>query len=235
LEAQYYRGIIYSDWGENHLREHNRVPFVGAGCRDVSAIISNESVQIHAATLARQIRLLRDKPEPYIRVWTTDIETGSLNFIEVPVSEEIKVILGGWRVIWDAEIQHKLDSMRNKHLPKETGGVIIGYIDQKLKAIYIVDILEAPADSESDRTGFIRGIDGLEKALAEILRRTANIVGYIGEWHSHPPFASAFPSSLDKTLIEKLSNMLALDGQPALMVIAGKAGDISEISKLIRS
>jgi len=227
LEAQYYRAIINADWGVNHLLGHNGALWIGAGCRDASAVISNESIQVHAATLARQIRLLRDKPEPHIRVWTTDVETGSLIFEEVPISVKVETTSGEWRVIWDAEIQQKLNKIRNDHLPRETGGVILGYIDQKLKAIYIVDVLTAPADSESDQTGFVRGVDGLEATLKEVSRRTANIVGYIGEWHSHPAFASAYPSSLDRTLIEKLSNILALDGQPALMVIVGLAGDIS--------
>jgi len=227
LEAQYYRAIINADWGVNHLLGHNGALWIGAGCRDVSAVISNESIQVHAATLARQIRLLRDKPEPQIRVWTTDVETGSLIIEEVPIAVKVGTTSGEWRVIWDTEIQKKLSSIRHKHLPKETGGVILGYIDQKLKAIYIVDILTAPADSESDLTGFVRGVAGLEATSNEVSRRTANIVGYIGEWHSHPAFTSAYPSSLDRTLIEKLSNTLALDGQPALMIIVGSAGDIS--------
>jgi integrative and conjugative element protein (TIGR02256 family) len=231
LEAQYYRSIINTDWGEKHLQGHQGALWVGAGCRDVSAIISNEDIQVHAATLARQIRLLRDKPEPHIRVWSSDIETGGLNYYEVPVFKKIEVNSGDWNVIFDEEIKKKLIKIRNIHLPDETGGVILGYIDQKIKAIYVVDVLEAPLDSESDQTGFVRGVRGLKATLNEILRRTANIVGYIGEWHSHPAFSSAYPSNLDRALIEKLSNILALDGQPALMVIAGQAGDISVIVK----
>lgn len=227
LEAQYYRAIINSDWGSNHLIGHKGALWVGAGCRDVSAIISDEVILLHAATLASQIRLLRDKPEARIRVWSSDIETGALEVREVPVYESERHVCGDWQVILDAAILAKLSQIRYSSLPSETGGVVVGYIDQKIKAIFVVDVLPAPPDSEADPTGFTRGIEGLNSTLHEVAQRSANIVKYIGEWHSHPAFTSARPSTYDRTLIQKLAETLALDGQPALMVITGSAGDLS--------
>lgn len=227
LEAQYYRAIINSDWGATHLNGHKGVLWVGAGCRDVSAVISNESIQLYAAVIARQVRLLRDKPEPRIRIWSTESETGALFAADIPVQEQMATVCGEWEVKWDAGLYQKLCSMRHAHLPKETGGILLGYIDQMLKSVYIVDALSAPPDSDADLTGFTRGVEGLEATLNEVTQRTANIVNYIGEWHSHPSFTSAYPSSLDRALIEKLANTLALEGQPALMIIVGSAGEMS--------
>ncbi len=45
LEAQYYNSIINSDWGANHLDGHHGTLWVGAGCRDVSSIVSKSAVQ----------------------------------------------------------------------------------------------------------------------------------------------------------------------------------------------
>ncbi len=227
LEAQYYRSIIRSDWGASHLAGHNSTVWVGAGCRDVSAIISNESIQLHAAVIARQVRLLRDKPEPRICIWSAEPETGSLLATDIPVQAKMHAMGGEWKVIWDAGVYEQLCSMRNAHLPNETGGIVLGYVDHKLKSIYIVDALSAPPDSASDPTGFTRGVEGLAASLKEVARRTANIVDYIGEWHSHPSFASAYPSSLDRALIETLANKLAIEGQPALMIIVGRTGEMS--------
>ncbi|WP_366145451.1 Mov34/MPN/PAD-1 family protein [Methylovulum sp.] len=58
-----------------------------------------------------------------------------------------------------------------------------------------------------------------EDQLNKIAKCTANIVGYIGEWHSHPPLYSAQPSSTDYQLIHTLAETLSKDGQPALMII----------------
>ena len=227
LEAQYYKAVITSDWGASHLDGHRGDIRVGAGCRDMSVIMSNETIQFHAALLARQVRLLRDQPAACIRVWATNFETGDVEAHEIPVHEQLCFQCSGWRIIWDNEIKQKLCEIRNAHLPNETGGVILGYIDQKLKAIYIVDVLKAPSDSEASETGFTRGVQGLETVLKEVTRRTANIVSYIGEWHSHPAFTSPYPSNADRDLIEELARTLALDGQPALMIIVGAAEEIS--------
>jgi integrative and conjugative element protein (TIGR02256 family) len=227
IEAQYYRSIINAEWGKDHLEGHKGSIRVGAGCRDVSTIISYETIQFHAAMIARQVRLLRGKSEACIRVWSGDFETGALTAHEIPVYKSSRSNCGDWHVIMNTGMREKLCKIRMSHLPNETGGVILGYVDQKLKHIYVVDVLNAPPDSDADRTGFTRGVEGLKAALDEVARRTANIVGYIGEWHSHPAFTTAYPSSIDRALIKQLADALELDGQPALMIIVGRTGDIS--------
>jgi len=227
LEAQYYRSMIDSEWGVNHLDGHDGMLWVGTGCRDVSAIISYEAIQLHAATLARQVRLCRNKSDSCIRVWSGNYETGALDAHEVQVYSSLHFERGHWQVIMDVGLQEKIGKIRRSHLPNETGGVILGYIDQKLRNIYVVDVLNAPPDSEADRTGFTRGVKGLESDLDEVRRRTAGIVDYIGEWHSHPAFATAYPSPLDRALIKQLAQTLEIDGQPALMIIVGRNGDVS--------
>lgn len=222
LEAQYYRAIINTEWGNTHLEGHQGTLSVGAGCRDVSVVLSNEAVLLHAATLARQVRLLRNQAGSCMRVWSSNPGTGAVVVQEIPVYETVRMPSAAWQVICDTGIQEQLRAIRRAHLPNETGGVILGYIDQKLKAIYVVDVLPAPPDSEADPTGFTRCVDGLEASLQEVARRTANIVGYIGEWHSHPPSVSARPSQTDRCLIKKLSEILAQDGLPALMLIVGE-------------
>ena len=227
LEAQYYQAIINSDWGESHLAGHAGNLWVGAGCRDFSAIISEEIILLHAAILGRQIRLLRDQSEPCLRVWSAAHDTGDVSVYDPPVRQPVYRSYENWKVMWDEGIEQKLTKMRNSHLPSETGGVIIGYIDHKGKSIAIVDVLQAPPDSEADQTGFTRGVAGLRESLDGVARRTANIVGYLGEWHSHPSFASAYPSPLDQELISTLARTRSLDGEPALMVIVGSAGELS--------
>lgn len=227
LEAQYYRAVIESSWGSDHLKENLSGMWVGAGCRDVSAVLSYDAVQLHAAILARQVRLLKDDSCSRIRVWTSDLANGSVDFYDIPVMAPACAESGGWIVNYDSGIQEKLGRMRREHTPAETGGVLVGYIDQKLKTIFIVDALPAPSDSVGDSTGFIRGVSGLEAAVEEIRKRTAMIVGYIGEWHSHPPLTGATPSPTDRILVKTLAEALAVDGQPFLMIIVAAGGEIS--------
>ena len=64
-----------------------------------------------------------------------------------------------------------------------------------------------------------RGSAGLKAAVDEIARRTADIVGYIGEWHSHPDGASCLPSRHDWTFLVWLAQHMSRDGMPGVMAI----------------
>lgn len=222
LEAQYYRAIINNEWGATHLAGRRDDLRIGTGCRERSVVISVESVQMHAGILARQVRCGRDRSAPQIRVWSCDSETGAVAAAAPAALPTLSEQCGSWRVVWDEGVRSRLRELREQNLPNETGGVIVGYIDQKLRSIFIVDVLPAPRDSLGDRTGFTRGVAGLRERLEDIGKRTAGVVQYVGEWHSHPRWASARPSSADFKLIRYLAEILVLDGQPAVMMIVGE-------------
>lgn len=222
IEAQYYRAILNNTWGEAHLNGHHGSYWVGAGCRDISGVLSHEVVQLHGSTLARQIRLLTTRPDAQIRVWSLNDETGMLNNVIVPVTKTQEQKFGEWRVIWDEGLATKLKSIRTEFLPNETGGVILGYVDQKRKAVHLVDALRAPLNSIASQSEFIRGDDGVKESIERAADLTANIVGYLGEWHSHPHNSSANPSSTDTVLLDYLAHSLALDCLPALMIIVSE-------------
>ncbi len=226
LEAQYYRALLELPLGIDHLDGNAGGLWVGAGCRDISAKISYEDIQLHAAILAKQVRTASRRTEAQVCIWRSE-PTGAVTTANLDVKETVRRESEGWHVVWDKGVEEKMIAIRQTHLPEETGGVLVGYIDQKLRHIYVVDALSAPADSVSERGSFIRGIDGLNKKLGEIGTRTANIVGYLGEWHSHPPFSGPSPSPWDKLLVKTLADVLAMDGLPALMMIVGAAREIS--------
>ena len=227
LEAQYYGALLSNAWGDDHLVGHNGELWVGAGCRDISLILSNELVQLHASILARQVRLLSAGDPARIRVWLADEETSEVRAVDVPVRTPIRETCGAWTVVSHEGVSEKLKRFRAAHLPMETGGVIVGYVDHPLKKVLVVDILPAPVDSNGTETGFVRGVDGLAEEIQSIRSRTAEIVGYVGEWHSHPPFSGPRPSGADVRLLAHCAATLALEGVPALMIIVGEADEIS--------
>ena len=96
-----------------------------------------------------------------------------------------------------------------------------------MPAVEVVDEIVEVVAPEEVVAVVVENSAGLAAALNDVARRTANIVGYIGEWHSHPSFTSAYPSGFDRALLESLAKTLALEGQPALMIIVGSGGEIS--------
>jgi integrative and conjugative element protein (TIGR02256 family) len=221
LEAQYYRAILNNEWGTKHLAGNYGHLRVGGGCRDVTSVMSPELINVNAATLARQVRLKSEKPDAAICVWHCDPETGEVVAQIIEVATPVFGSMGPWTIVIDGGVLARMRELRKAALPNETGGVLLGYFDMKLLRLYVVDSLPAPSDSKEERTGYIRGAEGVVEAVNAAQARTANIVSYIGEWHSHPPRASTHPSSDDVRLLNYLASNLQHDGLPALMLIVG--------------
>jgi integrative and conjugative element protein (TIGR02256 family) len=222
LEAQYYRFMLDAPWAETHLKGHRGDLYVGAGCRDVSVIISGEFIQLHAALLARQIRQRSAEPRAHIQVWRADPDTGEVRTTAFGITTPLYTGLPGIEIVWDEGLQAKLREMRAQGLPRESGGVLLGYMDALARRIYVVDALSPPPDSHRSREEFGRGVEGLAPRVKQVMDRTANIVGYIGEWHSHPEGVEADPSRKDAFLLIRLAEILRQDGVPALMLIVGE-------------
>ncbi len=222
LEGQYYRAIINEPWGEEHLRKVGQVR-VGVGCRDHSFLMSYELVKLHGAQLARRLRKAVNSDAGAIFVWTLDDQSGSIAAATVPVHRSRSVDLIDWTVRWDEGLEIKMREMRAAGLPAETGGVLVGVVDQKLRTITIVDVSDAPPDSSADATSFVRGTDGSQDFVSRCEELTGHMVSYVGEWHSHPKGHSADPSPTDFTLLATLAVRLAADGMPALIAIMSES------------
>ncbi|MEC4239563.1 Mov34/MPN/PAD-1 family protein [Pseudomonas sp. DSV-1] len=222
IEAQYYRAILESLWGELHLDGHSKGEWVGNGCRDISLRLSVELIRLHASLLSRQVRLSQAKSGARACVWDVNDETGGVAAHEIAISESEEARSDGWAVRWDKGFIEQLRSLRSQALPNETGGILLGYTDHQLKTINIVKGMPAPPDSVSTPASFIRGYEGQEEVLLDTRRRTAGIVDYIGDWHSHPPKHSSRPSSDDMNLLASLALTMASDGLPVVMFIIGE-------------
>jgi hypothetical protein len=223
LEGQYYRWVISEAWGADHLAGPRGNLTTGAGCREPSAVIPNELIALHGANLAHMTRIRLGNEEGCILVWRHNAETGAVACHSYVPALPLATAIAGLKIVWDECLRAKLRLERARRLPNETGGVLVGYFDLVMGTVTIVAALSAPADSREEETGFVRGFEGLEESVGEISRRTANIVRYVGEWHSHPRNHSAGASRTDVLLLAHLASRLKSEGLPALMLIIGEA------------
>jgi len=118
------------------------------------------------------------------------------------------------------------DERRRAKLPCETGGVLLGSIDMERGIIYIVDTIASPADSDEWPTSYTRGKSGLQAEVDRVKVKTDGMLEYIGEWHSHPRKSDVAPSDDDQKLFAYISEVMARDGLPAVMLIVGDAGRV---------
>jgi integrative and conjugative element protein (TIGR02256 family) len=233
LEAQYYRALIQQEWGRVHLAGDVGSFWSGASCRDISMVMPYSRIMGHASTLAEQILVAAVHEGAVIRVWQRDPVRGSVDVHEVPAVAERRMSFDDFDLFLDAGIEQQLRELRTQGFPNETGGVLLGYYDFNIGAVVVVAGLPAPPDSKSNRDSFERGIAGLAETVAEASRRTAGIVGYIGEWHSHPPGHSSSPSRDDLLQLVHLALGMADDGLPAVQLIVGE-NDLQVLQGMMR-
>jgi hypothetical protein len=234
LEAQYYRALIRQAWGERHLEGNLGTYWSGASCRDISVAMPYSRIAVHASTLAEQVMFLAQSDEACIRVWERDPGTGGVSVHDVMPTTERRLDFGDLAVFYDDGLAAYLKALRLAALPNETGGVLLGYHDFNVGAIVLVDALPAPSDSHASPGSFERGTSGLTKAVQDASARTAGIVSYVGEWHSHPRGHSAKPSRDDLIQLAELSLGMHDDGLPALQLIVGE-DDIQVLQGMVKT
>jgi hypothetical protein len=222
LEAQYYRALIQGNWGKIHLSSHASTFWSGASCRDISVVMPYSPILGQASTLAEQIQGAAAREDASIRVWQRDPVRGAVEVHDVPVLPERRMALGELDLFIDDGVERQLRDLRRQRFPNETGGVLLGYYDFNIKAVVVVAGLPAPPDSKASPGSFERGVAGLAEAVKDAGTRTAGMVGYIGEWHSHPPGHPASPSRHDLVQLIHLALGMADDGLPAVQLIVGE-------------
>jgi len=219
LEAQYYRWIMNSEPGIDHLDGHDGSIRYGGGCREISNRIPLSSITLHSGIICQQLLNAGLTDDAVIRIWQSDIETGSVINHRIDIQPVCTKEGSDWRINWDEEVIKKAERLRKESLPVETGGIILGYVDRHSRSIYIVDINPAPNDSKSSLTAFQRGLLGVFENVNEAKNRTANIVSYLGEWHSHPEGTPPHPSASDLTQLAWTRDEMSLVGQPGIILI----------------
>jgi integrative and conjugative element protein (TIGR02256 family) len=123
--------------------------------------------------------------------------------IDVPTGTNIPALTEKeWNVrILDSVIK-KMETQALDAGADETGGCLIGSVFLAPKSIVVTDILPPPPDSTSNRVEFILGVEGLERRIKAIERKTNGKVTYLGSWHSHPHGGGA--SGTDKKTAMRL-------------------------------
>ncbi|WP_460881131.1 ThiF family adenylyltransferase [Pontibacter rugosus] len=221
LEMEYYWALIKNVEFSNHLFSKGAPIRYSHACRDVSVILPQDKVALHAAIGSRTIQiLLREELTAQLRIWrTTDDMTTTLHKFNPEPYQRTQA--GDWTLEVATRVLVDMDRQRTLRLPSETGGVLIGTFDTLRKIIYVIGFIPSPPDSIEWPTAYYRGTAGLQDELKRIEQVTGKQVDYVGEWHSHPMGSSTKPSGDDRKLFAWLQRHRLRDGFPAVIAIAG--------------
>lgn len=203
---------------------------IGISCSSETMRLSDELVSLHAASFAtgfrRMVKKRRTNNVGRIQI-SQYSEEGNITTVvqqfDIPPLSIIKARNNPyWQVRLKYGLEKELKKLLRQAIPNETGGLLIGIVNFKRKIIYITRILPAPPDSKSYPYAFVRGIKDIPKKVLEIENLTGGILGYVGEWHSHPTGGPEL-SCKDKETVEKVkSNLDAIPLPTHVMIVTSR-------------
>lgn len=213
----YFLGIkteIISEWliEENKKKEGNDYDIVdiGIGCNSPTVIMSNDSMSFHAAIFSKILNHEHDRKVieshgllniSYISNDGFSVNTNSFLLPKFDVFECQNN--SGWEIRFLVSVLDKMKIEASKHRRNETGGIFIGICNYKTKTIHVFNTIKAPRDSKRSPVYFYRGIENLPEQVKYIKEITGGMIGYIGEWHTHPMGLDSL-SGVDMVAVEKL-------------------------------
>lgn len=107
--------------------------------------------------------------------------------------------------------------------PDETGGLLLGWWEARTAAEVIVvrHAIEVP-DKQATPTSWVRRPGAARAALSQALTALSHpLLGYVGDWHSHPETSTA--SARDRTSLLCTSLQYA---HPVLLLVHMPGGEI---------
>lgn len=221
LEIQYYKELLADTSLSQHLAfEQDKKIRYARGCRDITSKIPQENLAIFSGIASKAFKKKLNNDDASIDIWKMD-ESSSINHYTFLVDDWFEEKINGWTIFFNESTLNKISKFRIDKLPNETGGILVGAIDNFYKKVYVTNTILAPEDSIEKPTLFIRGIKGVCEKLEIIGNTTNDNLKYLGEWHSHPKNYGLAMSGDDKVQFSELTNEAKLNGQPAIMSIFG--------------
>ena len=102
----------------------------------------------------------------------------------------------------------------------ETGGMLLGEIDDACRCVWIDVATGPPPDSRLSAWHFDHGTDGVQDLVDHCLARSRQTTAFAGLWHTHPDHP-ARPSRTDTAGMQQLLAAAGLPAVRAIMIILG--------------
>jgi hypothetical protein len=203
---------------------------IGLSCSSTTLRLADDTVSFHSSLFAAAYKL-RDRwaTEAIGRVQMSvlDVENGVSAGAQTLAVEPVTILMAQNSTFWQARVQTaaraKVAEWMKTAGRKETGGLLLGFVHKKRKIIYVTDVLPPSRDSKGTPYAFKRGVKDYPKVLDEVTASTGGLIGYVGEWHTHPDGKAAL-SVIDEKAVEEIRKHLGAAGIPTHIMVFGKDG-----------
>lgn len=209
-----------ASWLKNERNSTYDKVRIGEGCHSNTMQMGYNKVVPHcglAVSVLKNIESL-GKENLYLNFADYDYE-GSL-FTErftVPGFIDIECDAREWKVRIPEDLLSKIVVNTKCFGNKETGGYLMGCINEKRRTIHILDTF-IPEDSKHYPNRLVLGTKGWKEYRSICSIQTADQLRYLGDWHSHP-HATVERSQTDRDTFANLRP--ELDGLGACLITTG--------------
>lgn len=218
------------DERENELGSRLQEISIGISCSSETMRLSDEIVSLHSAAFTagfKNIARKDDFDQGYVQINYYD-ESKESPFHYTCFRAPWTIVLEcrnnpTWEVRLSSDAGKTLKELLSLARPNETGGILIGLVNWNRKTVYVTRILKPPFDSRSSPYAFVRGTSDVPEDVKHIHERTGAMLGYIGEWHTHPGGVPQ-PSAQDLSTVEKIKSNLDKVPLPTLILIVTERG-----------
>lgn len=108
----------------------------------------------------------------------------------------------------------------DRRFPKESGGVLLGYVDpDNAKQVEVLKQIGPGPDARHETHRFEPDGEWQARRIAAAYENSGRLVTYLGDWHSHPR-GGQMPSALDRSTARKIAESSEARAPHPLIVIA---------------
>lgn len=186
---------------------------VGVGCNTITLPMSDANISLVAAGVGQAtLRLFQDglTETGTASIARVGSDGMSVNWKHEEVGKTHVAHVAGsnsWSVRVLDVTHRKICTDVANYPTVETGGVIVGRVSPTQREIVIVDVLEAPPDSQRSAAAFVLGVDGLTARIEAYNESGRGVLWCLGTWHSH--LQPIGPSATDVAAANKLEGTIA--------------------------
>jgi hypothetical protein len=130
---------------------------------------------------------------------------------------------GAWQVRIRAHLVREMRERLHGAAPAETGGGMAGVIHPKRRVIYVTRLIEAPPDSRATPDSFTLGTEGLLETVEAVRKASGGLLGYVGDWHTHPRGAGQVSGKDVETMLD-VKQRLDIADLPTFILIVSTRG-----------
>lgn len=215
---------IISQW-LNYKQPEDMQYHIGFGCSSDTMILDDAIISNHASVVPHLINKYQNTENGIICINIFDKNNLANNRLLIYEIEPMEIFqkVDGWSIHINRSIYQKVQQYSNE--TQENAGLWIGYIEERIKRITIVDTF-IPDDNVRKNATVTMGNKEVNTYLKTLAAKTNGLIKYIGEWHTHTS-GDASPSQQDiKTFEETKVNMSAF-----LMTIVSPSNTCNYIIK----